>query len=215
VNDDDAGGALPDGGTADRTDTTGSDAAYRDTRLDGYEAVVYDLDGTLVELAVDWDGVGAEATALSNEYDVDVSGMSLWDMFDADGTAHAEAVERLIGEREREGARASERLPLADDLVARDGALGVCSLNSEPAVHDALDTHDLARHVDAVVGRGTVPQRKPSPEPLLETLQRLDVSTEEAVFVGDSDRDALTADRADVAFVYVEGADPSHRATSL
>jgi phosphoglycolate phosphatase len=176
-----------------------------DARLDGYEAVVYDLDGTLVELAVDWDAVAADATRLSREYDVDVdvASMSLWDMLDADGTAHADAVEELIQGYERDGAARSRRLAHADDLAAREGRLGVCSLNAEPAVREALTTHDLTSHVDAVVGRGTIPQRKPSPEPLLETLRRLETAPEEAVFVGDSDRDALTAERAGVAFVYV------------
>jgi phosphoglycolate phosphatase len=188
-------------------DGSGADTGIEgplDDRLDGYEAVVYDLDGTLVELAVDWDAVAADATQLSREYEVDVAGMSLWDMLDVDGTAHAEAVEELIRGYEREGATASRRLAHADDLVAREGRLGVCSLNAEPAVREALATHELAAHVDAVVGRGTIPQRKPSPEPLLETVRRLGAAPEETVFLGDSDRDALTAERAGVAFVYVD-----------
>jgi phosphoglycolate phosphatase len=187
--------------------------ADRASDLDGYDAVVYDLDGTLARLAVDWDEVAREAVSVFDETGVDAAGVELWSMLDlADEHGISDRIEAVIAGHEREGARASIRLALADDLEARAGRLpvGVCSLNAEEAVRVALETHDLLDDVDAVVGRGTVETHKPDPEPLLETLRRLRVSPDRAVFVGDSERDALTAERAGVTFRYVDGGPSDH-----
>jgi phosphoglycolate phosphatase len=179
--------------------------------LDAFDAVVYDLDGTLVRLLVDWDDVAREAARVFADADATVHGIDLWGMIDlAEEYGLRGEVEAVISEHERDGARASDRLPLADAVPGFDGPAGVCSLNCEDACRIALDTHDLSRYVDAVVGRDTVSTRKPDPKPLLATLDRLGVEPTDAVFVGDSPRDELTADRAGVAFRYVEGGPSDH-----
>ncbi len=183
--------------------------AHLDT--DGFDAVVYDLDGTLVDLAVDWDLVARESASVFRDAGVDVSGADLWAMLDlADEHDLRDAVESVIAGHERDGAHDSTRLPLADGVADCPGAVGVCSLNCEDAVRIALDTHTLSDHVDAVVGRDSVATRKPDPEPLLETLRRIDVDPGEALFVGDSPRDERTAEAAGVAFRYVDGGPSDH-----
>ncbi len=167
--------------------------------VDEYETLVFDLDGTLVRLAVDWEEVaGAVAAALADR-GVSPSG-DLWTMLEtADRTGHREAVEAVIADFERDGARDSERLPAAGIVP---GGVGVCSLNCEAACRVALDVHDVGG-VEAVVGRDTVDTEKPDPEPLLEAIRRLDGDPGETLFVGDSERDEVTADRAGADFVYV------------
>ncbi|AWB26716.1 HAD family hydrolase [Halococcoides cellulosivorans] len=164
-------------------------------------AVVYDLDGTLVRLAVDWAAAGrAVATALDDE-GVATDG-DLWTMVDrARSEGLTEPVERALARHEEPGARNSERLPLADG-VPRDRPVGVCSLNGERAAQIALDEHELSDRVDAVVGRDTLDSQKPHPEPLLLAIDRLGVDPEDAIFVGDSASDEQTAHRAGVAFAW-------------
>jgi len=173
--------------------------------LEAFDAVVWDLDGTLVRLRVDWDRVADDVVATFEAAGIDAAGIDLWEMLDlADESDLRGEVEAVIAEHERVGARESGRLPFADALGHAD-AEAVCSLNCEAACRVALDTHGLTPHIDAVVGRDTVPTRKPDPEPLLEALRRLDADPGEAVFVGDSPRDAEAAERAGVAFRYVDG----------
>jgi len=107
-----------------------------------------------------------------------------------------------MADHEAAGARASTLLPPARSIPA-DLPGGVCSLNAESAAHVALDTHDLTGEVDVVVGRGSVPTEKPDPEPLLATVEPLGVHPGRAVFVGDSERDEVAADRAGMPFRYV------------
>lgn len=169
----------------------------------GYDAVVYDLDGTLVRLAVDWAAAEREAASVFTDHGVDADG-DLWAMLDlADETGLRDEIETVLSAHEREGARASERLELADCLP-HTVPVGVCSLNCEAACREALGTHDLRDAVRAVVGRDSVTTRKPDPEPLLATVDRLGLARDDPVlFVGDSRRDEETARRAGVDFRYV------------
>jgi phosphoglycolate phosphatase len=168
-----------------------------------YDAVVYDLDNTLVRLAVDWDAVSDACAAVLRERGVE-PGADLWVMLDQAATHGCrDAVEDVIAEHERDGARESERLPLADELPL-SVPTAVCSLNCEAACRLALEVHDLAEHVDAVVGRDTVATEKPDPEPLLAAVDSLAADPGRTLFVGDSERDEATANHADVPFAYVE-----------
>jgi len=170
---------------------------------EAYAAVVFDLDGTLVRLAVDWDAAAAAVTAALRERGVDPPA-DLWTALDLSvETGHRDAVEAALGTHERPGARDSRRLPLAD-TVPRDRPVGVCSLNGEAAVRAALERHDL--EADVVVGRDSLGSGayKPDPEPLLAVVEELDAAPERTLFVGDSERDAVTAERAGLPFRRVE-----------
>lgn len=177
--------------------------------MDGYDAIVYDLDGTLVRLDVDWGQVASEAAAAYREAGIDPPAGDLWTLLDsAPEYDVGPEITGLVCDHERAGARRSDRLFLADELLDRaaDGVpIGVCSLNCEDAVRLALSEHDLAPSVTdgAVVGRDTVATRKPHPEPLLATCRALEVAPGRTLFVGDSPRDEEAAERAGTEFVYV------------
>ena len=172
--------------------------------MTGYDAVVYDLDGTLVELDVDWNAVAVDVRKIYHRADVTPPGDGLWGMLEAAGDAGlGDAVEAAIAAHEHDGARTSERLAHADELLERSPPAGVCSLNCEAACRTALDRHGLTPHVGAVVGRDSVATYKPDPEPLMATLSDMDADTDRALFVGDSERDAVTARRAGVDFRWV------------
>jgi phosphoglycolate phosphatase-like HAD superfamily hydrolase len=165
-----------------------------------YDAIVYDLDGTLVRLDVDWDRVTEEAAVILSARGIDTDGMTLWDVLEtADEHGIRRQVEEKICEHERAGARSADRVPVADALPA-DMPVAVCSLNCEAACRIALELHGLDRNVTAIVGRDTVETHKPDPEPLLASIRALDAQPSQSLFVGDTERDKLTAERAGVPF---------------
>ncbi len=169
-----------------------------------YEAVVYDLDGTLVHLAVNWGVVASDVRTVYEEAAIDPPAGGLWELMDAaENVGVGAAVESAVADHEREGARNSHRLAHADDLLEREVPIGVCSLNCEAACRLALDAHGLTEDVDVVIGRDTVPTRKPNPEPLLTAIEKLGASPGRSLFIGDSPSDEETADRAGVAFEFV------------
>lgn len=169
-----------------------------------YEAVVYDLDGTLVRLDVDWDAVATRCGAVLRARDVDVEGASIWEMRER-AAEHdlLDRVDEAIAEFEREGARSARRLALADELP-REEPVGVCSLNASAACRIALELHGLDGHVGTIVGRDSVETVKPDPEPLLAAVEALDATPEQTLFIGDSDTDELAARRAGTDFQWVE-----------
>jgi len=165
-----------------------------------HDAVIYDLDGTLVRLAVDWATVTSDVATVLRERNVDPENRDLWEMLTLSSeTGHRDAVEAAITDHERTGAHESERLTLADGLP-HSVPVGVCSLNAEEACRAALDVHGLDSHVGPVVGRDTVESPKPDPEGLLAIAEEIGVDPGAAVFVGDSESDATAARRAGMAF---------------
>ncbi|MFC6785504.1 HAD family hydrolase [Halobaculum halobium] len=169
----------------------------------GYDAVVFDLDGTLVDLVVDWEAAARDAIGLFERNGRDADGADLWGLLErADAAGLRSELEAVLADHETRGAAASTRLPHADHLPL-SVPTGVCSLNCEAACRTALDRHDLTPHVGAVVGRDSVATYKPDPEPLVATLQDLSAEPDRALFVGDSERDAVTARRAGVDFRWV------------
>lgn len=173
-----------------------------------YDAIVYDLDNTLVYLDVDWEAARREAAGILRARGLDVDGLALWDVFQmAVDRGYRDQVESAIIEHERKGARTSERLRLADALPHKV-PVGVCSLNSEAACRIALELHGLDGHVDLLAGRDTFDSFKPDPEALLSTIEGIGATPENTLFVGDGDKDAKTAQRAGVDFQYVESYDP-------
>jgi len=167
-----------------------------------YDAVVYDLDGTLVELAVDWGAVARDVAAVLRERGVDPGNGGLWGMLErSDETGHRDTVEATLTDYERTGARESRRLALADGLP-HEVPVGVCSLNAEVACRLALEVHDIERAVGPVVGRDTLTSSKPDPAGLLLVVEQLDADPGGTVFVGDSERDAETARRAGTDFAW-------------
>lgn len=172
-----------------------------------WEAVVFDLDGTLVHLIVDWDAVEVAIRDALRGAEVAVDGADVWTHLDRARRAGAlDSVEEIINAYEIDGAARSERLPLAGLPPVMDVPTAVCSLNCEAACHRALTTHGIDGGIDVIVGRDTVRPWKPDPTPLETAIERLGASPEGAIFVGDSRRDERTAQAADVAFVDVDEA---------
>ena len=170
---------------------------------ESYGAIVYDLDGTLVELDVDWDAVAREAASVLRARDIEVDDDSLWEILGrAEEAGYRPAVDDVVAEHERAGARTATKLAGSEELP-QPVPVGVCSLNCEAACRIALEMHGLDHHVDVIVGRDTVSGVKPDPEPLLHAIEALSASPERALFVGNRETDEETADRAGVDYEYI------------
>ena len=176
-------------------------------QYDEWDGIVFDFDGTLVELAVDWPAVEAELATTLADAGVGTAGASCWELLsEARDLGRQELAESVLAPREITGARESERLPLAGDVPSISGPVAVCSLNCEAACRMGLQVHELTDEVDAVVGRDTLDVWKPDPAPLLESIERLGIEPANALFIGDSPRDRRTAVRAEVDFRWVRDA---------
>jgi phosphoglycolate phosphatase len=71
--------------------------------------------------------------------------------------------------------------------------LGLCTNKYEEATHRLLKQLDLARYFDVVVGGDTLPKLKPDPLPLQHALQVLKCDPANAIMIGDHANDVLAA----------------------
>lgn len=89
-------------------------------------------------------------------------------------------------------------------LLQQGHRLGLCTNKPSAPARAALRHFRLDKHFSVVIGGDSLPQRKPDPAPLLAALAGMGPGP--AIFVGDSEVDAETAQRAGVTFaLFTEG----------
>lgn len=93
---------------------------------------------------------------------------------------------------------------LLDLLFSRGITLGVCTNKPEGPARDICDDLGISPYIGAIVGGDTLPFKKPDPRPLLHVIGLLGSTEAETIYVGDSDTDYLTAKAAGVPFVFFE-----------
>lgn len=94
-------------------------------------------------------------------------------------------------------------VPLLDRLAAEGMALGVCTNKLESLSIQLLEALNLRHYFGAIVGPDTVGAAKPDPRPYFETARRLGVPPSRSMMVGDSETDILTARAAGVPVLAV------------
>jgi phosphoglycolate phosphatase len=190
---------------------------------DGLEALVFDLDGTLVDTAADIHLVLADVLAeegLPAPAPAAVRGMigdgarALVERALAAATGKAPEPSRVdrLGARFRARyaevpCRASAVYPGGRELLERAAAgglrLGLCTNKPQEATEGLLAALGLSGWFGAVVGGDVLPVRKPDPGHLAAVLAALGTPPARAAMVGDSRNDLLTARALGVPCVLV------------
>jgi phosphoglycolate phosphatase len=180
------------------------------------QAVLFDLDGTLVETDNRWAGVAAQKLAplkrLFPRLNVDALGRRL--VMASETPANyvlsllehlgistrfwglTDRLRRAKGLATREAAVLVEgTLPLLEALAPRY-KLAVVTTRARPEARAFLELAGLARFFPVVITRQDVLRMKPYPEPVQRAAERLGVSPAQCLMVGDTTMDILAARRA-------------------
>ena len=186
-------------------------------------AVIFDLDGTLVDSAPD---LQAAANRLMRQNDLPELDLATVTCFIGNGMARL--VERCFAHHgglpadlpsqvarfkvfyEEEHHRRTRFMPGAATalrrLAAGGLALGLCTNKDAAPARALLARLGIAHLFAAVLGGDSGLPKKPDPAPLLDCIERCGATPETAVYVGDSETDARTAAAAALRFlVYSEG----------
>lgn len=187
------------------------------------KAVIFDLDGTLVESAPD---IHAAANALLRAMGYQPLSYETVKSFIGDGIP--KLVERIMRasdieyEQERHAGltatfvelysrNPSERSELFSGALevlthfSKEGiVLGVCTNKNHDIAVQILQALGVEAFFDVVIGGDSLLQRKPDPAPLRECIRQLGAT--QVVYVGDGEVDAATAQAAEVTFaLFTEG----------
>ncbi|MEO6300955.1 MAG: phosphoglycolate phosphatase [Paracoccaceae bacterium] len=186
-------------------------------------AIIFDLDGTLIDSAPDIHAavartlvdMGCEPLGLAQIRSFIGNGVPV--LIDRVMAARNEAANpprraELISRFMRHYEAASSVLTIVypgveaalTELQAAGHAMGVCTNKPAAAARDILHALGLDRFFQAIIGGDSLPERKPHPAPLLAVVDLLGSKT--ALYVGDSEVDAQTAAAAGIPLLlFTEG----------
>jgi HAD superfamily hydrolase (TIGR01509 family) len=181
------------------------------------DAVVFDLDGLLLDTEQVWDEVREQLVRerggrWHDRAQADMMGMSSreWSRYLHDELGLEEPPEelnRLVVERMEE--RYREALPLVDgavEAVRRIGArwpLGLASSSNRPLIDLALEEMGVADLFRATVSSEEVERGKPAPDVYLEAARRLGVPPERAAAIEDSGAGIRSAKHAGMRVIAI------------
>jgi len=199
-------------------------------------AIVWDLDGTLVDSAAD---IAASLNRLLAEQDLAAlggdrirsmigqgvatlirRGLAAHQVTPGDGRLD-ELVQRFLVIYSEVATESTRLFPGAREALRTLSAAGlrqaICTNKPEAITRQILAGLDIAEYFDVVIGGDTLPRNKPDPLPLRTALEGLGVLPEQALMVGDSAIDVVMAHAAGVNVAFVTfgyGPEPpdTHRA---
>ncbi len=181
-----------------------------------FKAVVFDLDGTLVDSAPDLQAAINRMLALTGRQKLSVDAVTgmIGDgvpklveraLEASGGIPDGDAVEMLAGslskfidEYDGRNAELTKPYPGVAETLAKlrkaGFAMAVCTNKPQAATMEILEAFDLARYFNAALGGDALEGiRKPDPKHLIATLDALGTAPAEAVMVGDHLNDLACA----------------------
>ena len=187
---------------------------------DGRLAVIFDLDGTLIDSALDLHAAMNRLLARHRRPPIDIAtgrrliGDGTRRFIErameetgapVDGATLDALVPEFLAFYEADVATLTRPYPGVPETLAALRAAGlrlaVCTNKPQRAAELVLDALGLAPFIETTAGGDALPWRKPDPRHLTALLDRLGVAPAQAVMVGDNEHDAAAAHGAGLPFV--------------
>ena len=186
-----------------------------------FEAIIFDLDGVLVDSEIWWDEVRKEfaagqgrewtdedrhAVMGANSRQWSATMRSRLDLEMSEHEIEAAIVDGVVERYRREGAPLIEGATEAVERLGRDVPLALASSAHARVIEAALDALGLGAAFRVVVSSDEVRDGKPAPDVYLEAARRLGVDPESCLVIEDSLNGVRAARAAGMTVVLVPNA---------
>lgn len=196
-------------------------------------AIVFDLDGTLIDSAPDIAAALNLVLEMKGHQPLDVSqvrlmiGAGVQKLIERGFRARGveldanhlddELVDAFLSYYNAHGADLTRLFPgafkLLDDLSRTSVKVGLCTNKPDEATREILTSFQVVDYFDAIVGGTSGFPKKPDPAGMWACLERMGVKPQQALYVGDSVTDVTLARNAGLTIVvmsYGYEATPAH-----
>lgn len=186
-----------------------------------FKAVIFDMDGTLVELKLNITSAKQEILYKLRSEGYSLKGVTVNSpMLDIIKTAESEAtegykqyvkkvVDKILTKYEIAAALQASLRKGAKEVIKKladnNFKLGLATNNSKASVNIVLKKNEVFKVFDAIVTRDDVKDLKPSGEMLELILRLLSVKPNQAIFVGDSIHDIAAAKNVGIFSIAITG----------
>ncbi len=186
-----------------------------------YRAVVFDLDGTLVESHIDYEKMGEQIKALletmgmtthiedrRKAYQVIRGGEKTlleYGLPQENLEATLVGLDNVMNGIELAAIPTMQLKPNAietlTELQNTGYRLGVATRSHGAYAEQVLNKFNMSHYFHGVIGRDETQYPKPDPRHLLETIKLIDANPDETLYIGDTTTDLTTSQAAKVDFV--------------
>jgi len=171
------------------------------TPFQNIKAIIFDFDGTLAVLNIDFNAMREQVFELMRHFDVEEKLITerylleivdevyqiLWEKNPSGAEAFYQESHHILHEVEMRAADKGRLIPGAEatlkSLREKGIKVGIITRNCEDAVRRVFPNID--RFCDVFISRNSVKKVKPHPDHLSSAMKALDVEGEEAVMIGD------------------------------
>lgn len=163
-------------------------------------AIIFDLDGTIFHLKIDWETVKTKLNQLLGEKNLNFDQIAR-KLSESENQKAAEYLEQAEIQGVTAGIETSNASNVLRDLN-ENYQLAVVTRNSRHAAQKVIDKYNLSNVL--IVGREDVKKLKPHPEAIELVLRKHNLNKEEVIVVGDTLHDLLAARHLGIKCIIVK-----------